>query len=153
MSASGVWSRASSSTTSAIYQSTEEPTLSWLSDICHDDFGAAMLHLILAIQKGNFDTVKHPKLPSREEAMSILLESLNFKKWRACRSIPHFREFVWLSLSVSCLTSFQDGKPMLPGLFEAAAEIDTTIQLWTQSSEIFAGGAGLLPGPFVFGYS
>ncbi|KAK1754149.1 fungal-specific transcription factor domain-containing protein, partial [Echria macrotheca] len=126
MLAVGVQTRVSSPTAPALYQSFEKPTLplSWLSDICRDHFGAAMFHLILAVQKGDFDTARHASLPSLADAMDILHESLEFKRGRACRSIPHFREFVWLSLSVSCLASFQAGELMLPGLFEAADEIE-----------------------------
>ncbi|KAK5657111.1 hypothetical protein OQA88_3639 [Cercophora sp. LCS_1] len=155
---SGVQTRTSSSSSSG-FQDSSEPTfpLGWLSDLCHDDFGAAMLHLVLAIRRGDFDNVKHGNLPSRSNASAILRQSLEHKRMRACRSIPHFREYVGLTLSTACLKSTDTGADMLTTLLEAAGQIEQTVLqgrqdlLWPQSGQ-FAGQAGLPPDPFVYGF-
>lgn len=162
--AAGVQTRASSSSTAtAMYQPLEEqtPPLTWLSDLCHDDFEVAMFHLVLVLRRGDLDAAaKQGNLPTRARASVILRQSLEFKRARACRSVSHFGEFVRLSLAVRCLASFEAGEPMLAGLMEVADQIEqTAIQgsrqglLWTQGSNpLFAGQAGMPTGQFVFGY-
>jgi len=156
----GVQTRASSSSVTGLFEPLEQSTFSqtWLSDLCHDDFGAAMLHLILTLRRGDFDNVKHGTLPSRSGASAMLQQSLEYKRLRACRSIPHFREYVGLSVSASCLQSLQADEPILPTLLEMAGQIEQTVLqnrqdlLWTQTSNPFSGQAGLPPDPFVFGF-
>ncbi|KAK0657282.1 fungal-specific transcription factor domain-containing protein [Cercophora newfieldiana] len=112
--ASGAQARASSSSVTGLFEPLEQSPLplAWLSDLCHDDFGAAMLHLILTLRRGDFDNIKNPALPSRSRASAILQQSLEHKRLRACRSIPHFREYVGLSVSASCLQSLSAGEPI-----------------------------------------
>lgn len=156
----GVQTRASSSSATGLLEPLEQSTspLGWLSDICHDDFGAAMLHLMLMLRRGEFDNAGHGTVPLRSNASTILHQSLEFTRRRACRSIPHFREYVGLSVSASCLRSLEEGEPILPSLLELAGQIEQTVLqnrhelLWTQGGNPFSGQAGLAPGPFGFGY-
>ncbi|KAK0632037.1 fungal-specific transcription factor domain-containing protein [Immersiella caudata] len=158
--ASGAQPRGSTSSATGLFDPLEQSIspLSWLSDLCHDDFGAAMQHLMLTLRRGDFDNVKGGALPSRSGASAILQQSLEYKRVRACRSIPHFQEYVGLSVSASCLRSLNAGEPILPSLLEVASQIEQTVLqsrqdlLWTQTNNPFSGQAGLPPDPFVFGF-
>ncbi|KAK0731283.1 hypothetical protein B0H67DRAFT_67238 [Lasiosphaeris hirsuta] len=158
--AAGVQTRASSSASSTLFEPLDQPIspLGWLTDLCHDDFGAAMFHLIVALRRGDLEAIQHGGLPSRSVASNILHQNLELVRTRACRSVPHFREFVALSVAVGCLESFHAGEPFLPTLLEVAGQIEQTVLqggqelLWTQGSHPFSGQAGLSPNPFVYGY-
>lgn len=156
--AGGAQTRASSSSASAFLEPLDQSPipLSWLSDLCHDDFGAAMSHLILTLRRGDFDDINQGGLPSRSGASAILRQSLELQKARACRSIPHFREYVGLSISAGCLRSIETGEPMLQTLLEIAGQIEQTVLqgrqdlLWTPANNPFSGNDGLPADPFVF---
>ncbi|KAK1755092.1 hypothetical protein QBC47DRAFT_382728 [Echria macrotheca] len=151
--------RASTSSAPGFLEPLEQTAipLSWLSDLCHDDFGVAILHIILTIRRGDFDAIKQGGgLPSRTGASAILRQSLELKRARASRSIPHFREYVGLSISAGCLQSIDSGEPMLQTLLEIAGQIEQTViqsrqdLLWAQTNNPFSGQAELPPDPFGF---
>ena len=156
----GVQTRASTSSAAGLFESVEQSTfpLAWLSDLCHDDFGAAIYHLILTLKRGDFDNIQHRGLPSRSGASAILQQSLEFVKSRACRSIPHFREFVGLAVSASCLASFNSGEALLAPLLDVAGQMERLVLqnrqdlVWAQPNNPFSGQAGLPQDPFVFGF-
>ncbi|KAK3394505.1 hypothetical protein B0H63DRAFT_47859 [Podospora didyma] len=140
-------------------------TSAWLIDFCHDDFGAAMFYLILALRRREFDIVaqhqqqlRYPQqqlltqdLPllassSRNTACGLLKTSMSLFRARACRSIPHFDEFVRLSLSSACLRGLIKGEPILTHVLSAAVEIEQTVLatlggkqdallLWTEGAD------------------
>jgi len=156
----GVQTRSSSTSTSTFMESLDQPTVpfSWLSDLCHDDFGIATSHLILTLRRGGFDDINNQSgLPTRSGASAILRQSLELQKARACRSVSHFREYVGLSILAGCLRSIEMGEPMLQTLLEVAGQIEQTVLqgrqdlLWTQGNNPFSGQAGLPAVPFGYG--
>lgn len=130
--------------------------LGWLVDLCHDDFGVAMLQLVLALRRYDFEATQQNGLPSRSGAFNILRWSLELMRARACRSMPLFKEFIKVSVSIGCLRSLEAGEPMLATLLEVADQIEQTViqGRWPQTTgHAFPGqAAGLPPDPFSFGY-
>ncbi|KAK3329307.1 hypothetical protein B0H66DRAFT_526693 [Apodospora peruviana] len=103
-------------------------TTNWLVDLCHDDFGAAMFYLMLALRGRDFDRVRDQgSIPSRSETWAILRQSLEIFGKRARQSLFHFKEFVGLSVAASCLQSLDLGQPILPRLQQVAVNIERRI--------------------------
>ncbi|KAH8884537.1 hypothetical protein GQ53DRAFT_786243 [Thozetella sp. PMI_491] len=108
----------------------------WLLDLCHDDFGTAMLYIILALRLQDFDGpsgggIDH--IPTREVAYAIQHRSLTFLRDRACRSVAHFKEFMGLSILAGCLQCLRTGDPMLPTMMAVADQVEQTILAGKQS--------------------
>lgn len=131
---------------SRIAMSANKPTTvkmtSWLVDLCHDDFGAAMLYLMLGLRAQAYDvdaaairsderSNTSGRIPSRAEMWSILRQSLNIAGDLARQSISHFQEFMGLSIAASCLQSLETGEPVSCLLLDAAGEIERRVLLYT----------------------
>ncbi|KAK1754100.1 hypothetical protein QBC47DRAFT_35165 [Echria macrotheca] len=97
----------------------------WLVDLCHDHFTAAMFNVILALRRVDFEAVGKYQASSMDDSGSsdvasrpatwtVLRQNLELKHVRACRSAAHFREFFALAVAVGCLESIDAGEPMLP---------------------------------------
>ncbi|KAM7200414.1 Fungal specific transcription factor domain containing protein [Rhypophila sp. PSN 637] len=104
---------------------------SWLVDLCHDDFGAAVLYLILALRAHDIDALhtseKGGNIPSRAEIWSILRQSLNISGDQARQSVSQMKEFTGLSIAAACLQSMDTGEPLMPLLQDAASEIERRV--------------------------
>ncbi|KAK3942146.1 hypothetical protein QBC46DRAFT_352601 [Diplogelasinospora grovesii] len=139
----------------------------YLIDLCRDDFGAAMLYLLLALRnQQNYNTLQQQEnnLPARQVAYAILRQSLGFVKERACQSVLNFREFLGLSIALGCLEGLETGGPsaLLSRLEEVAGQVEQTIlaekqdMLWMESGNPPFMQVGLSPGvhtvPFGFGH-
>lgn len=103
---------------------------SWLVDLCHDDFGAAMLYLVLVLRGRYADRIQSDEksdIPPRAVMWSILRQSLNISGDRARQSLSHFKEFTGLSIAAGCLQSMETGEPIMPVLLEVAGEIERRV--------------------------
>ena len=109
---------------------TGKPLTRWLVDFCHDDFGAAMLYLMLVLRGRYVDRIQHDDksgLPSSAEMWSMLRQSLNISGDRARQSLSHYKEFTGLSIVAGCLQSMETGEPIMPLLQDVAGEIERRV--------------------------
>ena len=103
----------------------------WLLDLCHDDFGAAVLYLMVALARlknrdwDGYVTLQHDEqqqqqqqstfqqIPPRAAAWSVLRQSVQqHLRDGACRSLVHFKEFVGRSIALGCLEALErNGQP------------------------------------------
>lgn len=107
-------------------------TTSWLVDLCHDDFGAAVLYLVLALRTHDIDSQHHEDggpaaIQSRAEIWSLIRQSLNISGDQARQSLSQFKEFMGLSIAAACLQSIDTGESLMPLLQDAAAEIERRV--------------------------
>ena len=106
----------------------------WLIDLCHDDFGTAMLYIVLGLRHFEFDAhagAEH--IPTSEVANAILQRSLALLRDRACRSEAHFKVFVGLSIVDACLQCLKSDDLVLPTVMTVADQIEHTILTRKQS--------------------
>ncbi|KAM7197794.1 Fungal specific transcription factor domain containing protein [Naviculisporaceae sp. PSN 640] len=105
---------------------------SWLVNMCHDDFTAAVLYLMIALRTHNIDSLQSDyggpgAIPSRTEIWSIIRQSLNISGDQARQSMCQFRAFMCLSIAAACLQSIDTGEPLMPLLQDAAAEVERRV--------------------------
>ncbi|TPX06995.1 uncharacterized protein E0L32_011063 [Thyridium curvatum] len=108
----------------------------WLVDLCHDDFAAAMIHVIVGARRHDLDALAVATkggggggLPgtAADDVLSALRLGMAVVRDRACRSVCHFKEFTGLSILCSCLRGLKSGQPLLPRVLETADDIEQVI--------------------------
>lgn len=138
------WRQQTSSITPGFLINTQgPPTTNCLLSLRRDDFGAAILSLIVAVATCASSGQAQTQFEDVGRIRAAIRESMqDFRDW-ACRSITHFDEFILLSVAVGCLEGFlNDGGGMMGVLTEVADRIEHTIlsgKLWSGGG---AGGGG-----------
>lgn len=129
----------------------------WLVDLCHDDFNTAMLYIILALRRNEFGggtgigsgssrSQAQDDPTGRERALEALRRGMNTTRERACRSLAHFKEFLGLSVLVSCLQCLGRPETVLPTLMRAADTVEQTVLAGKQDvASWMETGSGLFP--------
>ncbi len=118
----------------------------WLVDLCHDDFGTAIIYGALAFRRRDFeDGGSGPDdefSPSRL-ACAAIQQAMYLVRDRACRSLSHFKEFLGLSIICTCMQALQNGEPLLAKVLAAADDVEQLVIAGKQDMIWTASAAGL----------
>ena len=108
-------------------------TTAWLLDLCHDDFAAAFIYMVLALRamhsQGQYhDENDHSGLqPAGEETAATAVRSgYQIMRDRSSRSVAHFNEFFGIAIVFACFRGLDSGD-MLSHVVEAVDDVEQVV--------------------------
>lgn len=118
---------------------------SCLIDLCHDDFNSAMMYLALMIRRDVLGMgPPGDSMSFNDMSWVALRRGLTLARERACRSLQQFKEFVGLSIMMTCLQYLGNPAALLPALMQVADDVEQTVMTGKEDMIWIENGSDLL---------
>ncbi|EPE07183.1 zinc c6 transcription factor [Ophiostoma piceae UAMH 11346] len=108
-------------------------TTAWLLDLCHDDFAAALMYIVLAWRAMHCESQNHDEsdifgLQSAggETAAAAVRSGYQIMRDRSNRSVAHFNEFFGIAIVFACFRGLDSGD-MLSQVVEATNDVEQVV--------------------------
>ncbi len=103
------------------------PPPGWLMDLCHDDFAAAIMYGLLAFRRHDFEEADEDEFCPSRLACTTIAQATTFLRDRACTSLPHFKEYLGVTIMCVCMRALQKGEPLLPRVLSVANDVEQLV--------------------------
>lgn len=101
----------------------------WLFDLCHDDFGAALLYMVLVLRSVHCQG--HNLLLGRPQdeaaAVTAVRHSYQIMRDSSYRSVAHFKEFLGVAILFACFRGLRSGGDMLSQVVDATNDVEQVV--------------------------
>ncbi|KAL1890968.1 hypothetical protein Sste5346_007965 [Sporothrix stenoceras] len=110
---------------------TPTPTMQntgWLLHLCHDDFGAALLYMVLILRSVHCQGQGHLLGCPRDEAVAVTAVRHSYQVMRdhSYRSMAHFNEFLGVAILFACFRGLRSGN-MLSQVVDATNDVEQVV--------------------------